>query len=114
MTTGRRIKQVTRGSEFTFTLESEFGIEEIDAYEGETIATALLASGQRFLRYTWVEGRPRGLFCAAGSCYDCLVEVDGRPNIRACSTEARPGIKVRLFKSPQREGKDIGEEDAPA
>ena len=28
--------------------------------------------------------RSRGMFCGMGICFDCLVPVDGRPNVRAC------------------------------
>ena len=62
---------------------------------GETVASVMLASGSRALRNTRKEGRPRGLFCGIGVCYDCLVVVDGRANVRACMTRAVPGMKVR-------------------
>jgi len=63
--------------------------------EGQTVGAALWASGVRSLRTTRVEGRPRGMFCGIGICFDCLVVVDGRPDERACVTPARPGLDVR-------------------
>ena len=51
--------------------------------------------GSRALRNTRKEGKPRGLFCGIGVCYDCLVVVDGRANVRACMTRAVPDMKVR-------------------
>jgi NADH dehydrogenase/NADH:ubiquinone oxidoreductase subunit G len=30
-----------------------------------------------------------------GVCFDCLVEVNGQPNVQACMTQARDGMKVR-------------------
>ena len=65
------------------------------AHQGETVASVMLASGSRALRNTRKEGKPRGLFCGIGVCYDCLVVVDGRANVRACMTGAVPGMKVR-------------------
>ena len=58
---------------------------------GQTVAAVLLAAGVRSWRTTRVAGRPRGLFCGIGACFDCLVTVNGTPSVRACLTEARPG-----------------------
>ncbi len=38
--------------------------------------------------------RPRGLLCVAGRCPNCLVTVDDVPNVRACTEQVRPGMKV--------------------
>ena len=65
------------------------------AHQGETVASVMLASGSRALRNTRKEDKPRGLFCGIGVCYDCLVVVDGRANVRACMTRAVPGMKVQ-------------------
>ena len=68
--------------------------EELTAYEGESIAAALLASGRRFTRWTARAGEPRGYFCGMGVCQDCLVTVDGLPNVRACMTPVRDRLRV--------------------
>lgn len=67
---------------------------EVRAYEGESIAAALVASGRRFTRWTAHTGEPRGYFCGMGVCQDCLVTVDGLPNVRACVTPVRDGMRV--------------------
>jgi predicted molibdopterin-dependent oxidoreductase YjgC len=72
-----------------------FDGEESWADEGQSVAAALLAAGRRVWRYTTERGRPRGLFCGMGVCFDCLVEVDGRPNRRACQTAVAQGLSVR-------------------
>lgn len=46
------------------------------------------------LRSTDVGGAPRGVFCGMGSCFDCLVTVDGRPGVRACMTPVVAGMRV--------------------
>ncbi|HEX2804699.1 MAG TPA: (2Fe-2S)-binding protein [Kineosporiaceae bacterium] len=61
---------------------------------GQSIGAALWAAGVRSWRTTRVEGRPRGLFCGIGVCYDCLIEVDGRGDQRACVVPARAGFQV--------------------
>ena len=68
--------------------------EELTAYEGESIAVALLASGRRFTRWTARAGEPRGYFCGMGVCQDCLITVDGLPNVRACMTPVRDRLRV--------------------
>ena len=64
------------------------------AREGQTIAGALLSHGIRVFRHTRQGERPRGLFCGIGVCYDCLVVVDGVPNVRACMTPVRRGMRI--------------------
>jgi len=68
--------------------------EPVLAFEGETIATALIASGRRTLRHTQ-KGTPRGIFCGVGVCFDCVMEVDGESSVRSCITLVRPGMRVR-------------------
>ncbi|MEV0647362.1 (2Fe-2S)-binding protein [Phytomonospora sp. NPDC050363] len=63
----------------------------VPAEEGQTIGAALHAAGMRSWRTTRFGGRPRGLFCGIGVCFDCLVTVNGRTSIRACLAPARDG-----------------------
>ena len=67
---------------------------EIPAKSGEPIAAALLASGVRVFRKTAKKGYPRGVFCGIGHCTDCVMTVDGKPNVRTCVTPVRAGMKV--------------------
>ncbi len=68
--------------------------EPIEAFEGEPVATALMAAGRRVLRYTSKHHEPRGIFCALGRCTDCMMTVDGHPNVRTCITPVRDGMIV--------------------
>ena len=68
--------------------------QPIPAFEGEPIAAALLAAGYKVFRHTVKKGEPRGVFCAIGRCTDCVMTVDGRPNVRTCVTPAVDGMKV--------------------
>lgn len=70
--------------------------QQLTAYEGESIAAALLAAGRRLTRWTARTGEPRGYFCGMGVCQDCLVTVDGRPNVRACVTPVEEGLRVEM------------------
>jgi predicted molibdopterin-dependent oxidoreductase YjgC len=66
----------------------------IPAFAGESVAAALLAAGIRALRETGREKAPRGLYCGMGVCFECLVQIDGRPNLRACMTSVADGMHV--------------------
>ena len=68
--------------------------KKISAYEGEPIAAALTAAGIKVFRFTPNKGKPRGLFCAVGRCTDCVMTVNGEPNVRTCVTAATQGMKV--------------------
>jgi predicted molibdopterin-dependent oxidoreductase YjgC len=69
------------------------------AREGETIAAALLAAGVRTNRYTPKRHEPRGLFCAIGQCTDCVMVVNGVPNVRTCVTPVAPGMTIKTQRS---------------
>ena len=71
-----------------------FDGRRIDFRDGWTVGAALTAAGVRSWRTTRVADRPRGLFCGIGICFDCLVTVNGRPNQRACLTEAHQGDQI--------------------
>lgn len=59
------------------------------------IAVALKACGVMVHRYTKKEHQPRGIFCAIGRCTDCVMIVDGKPNIRTCVTPLKAGMKIQ-------------------
>ena len=58
------------------------------------MASALSAAGVSIFSRGFKYHRPRGLLCAAGRCPNCLVTVDDVPNVRACTEQVRPGMKV--------------------
>lgn len=66
----------------------------LEGYEGEPIAVALRAAGVMAHRYTAKKHEPRGIFCAIGRCTDCVMIVNGKPNIRTCITPLEEGMKV--------------------
>lgn len=68
--------------------------EPMAAFEGESVAAALLAAGARVLRTTARDGAPRGLYCGMGVCFECVMTVDGRPNVRTCQTPVRDGMRI--------------------
>ena len=73
----------------------EFDGKEMEGYEGEPIAAALKAAEVMVHRSTQKEHKPRGIFCAIGRCTDCVMIVDGVPNVRTCNTPLKAGMVVR-------------------
>lgn len=86
----RRISRVRRGRPF----EIEVDGRVVEAYQGETVATAILAAGIRSFwqdEYGFAPGR---VFCNMGVCQQCLVTINRQPNCQACKTLVQPGMKV--------------------
>jgi sarcosine oxidase, subunit alpha len=69
--------------------------DAIDAFAGDTIGSALFASGRRVFSRSFKYHRPRGLLCCSGHCANCQMTVDGVPNVRVCTTPVRDGVEVR-------------------
>ena len=67
----------------------------VNAREGDSVSAALLASGLDVRRSTAVSGATRLPYCMMGVCFECLVEVDGKPSRQACMTTVRDGMAVR-------------------
>ena len=80
-----------KGREVQFTYDGR----EMTGYEGEPIAEALHAAGVMVHRYTTKKHEPRGMFCAIGRCTDCVMIVDGKPNVRTCITPLAAGMHVQ-------------------
>ena len=95
-----------------------FEDQPVTARAGEAVIAALLASGVRVLRTMPRSGEARGGYCLVGRCPDCLVEVDGQPNVRACVTPVRAGMRVRrqlgLGSSAAASDGDASDSGAPA
>ncbi|MFC9500697.1 (2Fe-2S)-binding protein [Streptomyces sp. NPDC056975] len=83
----RRTAQA-RGAAVTFTVDGE----PVHACAGETVATAMLATGTTFERDR--TGAPRAPLCNMGTCFECVATVDGRPLTRTCLTPAREGLTI--------------------
>ena len=78
--------------------------EPVRARVGQTVAAALLSAGERVLRRTRASGDARGVYCAMGVCYECVVKVDGVIE-RACMREVRDGMRIERLQRFERSGK---------
>lgn len=82
---------IEKGCPVHFTFDGR----DMEGYEGEPIAAALRAAGVMTHRHTVKRGEPRGIFCAIGRCTDCVMVVDGTPNVRTCMTPLKEGMRVQ-------------------
>ena len=76
-------------------IEFEFNGRPVHAYEGDTIGSALYASGVRIFSRSFKYHRVRGMLCVSGNCPNCLMTVDGVPNVRVCVRRVEQGMKVK-------------------
>ncbi len=78
----------------TETVSFTFEGQRLEGRYGESLAAALIAAGILAFRQTR-SGAERGIFCGMGVCQDCLVEVNGQANQRACMTKLDRSMAVR-------------------
>jgi D-hydroxyproline dehydrogenase subunit gamma len=67
---------------------------------GDSVAVALLAAGLSHTRRSSISGTPRAPWCLMGTCFECLVNIDGVPDRQACMTPVREGMRVRRQLDP--------------
>ena len=83
-------ERIDRTEEVVFT----FRRTPVRAYAGDTFGSALFAAGQRVFSRSFKYHRPRGLLCCSGSCPNCMMTVDGTPNVRVCAEPVRQGADL--------------------
>jgi len=77
------------------TVTLRFEDELISVPAGTSVAAALLLKGAGNFRTTPVKSSPRAPYCMMGVCFECLVEIDGKPSRQACLTTVSDGMVVR-------------------
>ncbi|MGH3059491.1 MAG: 2Fe-2S iron-sulfur cluster-binding protein, partial [Gaiellaceae bacterium] len=87
----RRGEQIDRDRPLTF----RFGESAMQGYEGDTVGSALYAAGLRTFSRSFKYHRNRGLLCCTGHCPNCMMSVDGVPNVRVCVEPLREGAHVQ-------------------
>jgi sarcosine oxidase subunit alpha len=81
---------VQRGKSVNITVDGK----PIEAYQGETVAAAMLAVGIRTFNKSHKHKQPRSLYCGMGVCYECLVTINGVHAQRACVTNVEEGMVI--------------------
>lgn len=86
--------EISRGRKISLRVDGQ----DIEACEGESVASALFAAGIATLRLSHKHQTPRGLYCGMGVCYECLVTIDDVHAQRACVTPAVDGMVIETCK----------------
>lgn len=82
-----------------------------EGFQGDTIASALLANGVQTLRVHEASGTSRGIYCNIGHCYECRVTVNDMPSTRACLTLIEQDMNIesgKMLSKPASGGADHG------
>ena len=87
----QRGERIDRSKPVSFTFDGW----RIDGFEGDTIASAAFAAGKRVFSRSFKYHRPRGLLCCSGHCPNCMMTVDGVPNVRTCVEPIREGAVAK-------------------
>ena len=96
---------ISRDRPITFDFEGR----RVRAFEGDTVGSALAAAGVTVTGRSFKYHRARGLFCMTGACPNCLMQIDGIPNVRSCTEPARQGMRVYRQNAWPSAGRDIHE-----
>ncbi|NLU72651.1 FAD-dependent oxidoreductase [Streptomyces sp. HNM0575] len=83
-------EQIDRESRLSFTWNGA----RLEAYEGDTIASALAASGVRLISRSFKYHRPRGLLTADFLDPGCVVQAGDEPNVRGGHRLVTDGMRV--------------------
>jgi sarcosine oxidase, subunit alpha len=83
-------ERIDRSEEVVFS----FLGKPVTGFRGDTFGSALYAAGQRVFSRSFKYHRPRGLLCCSGSCPNCMMAVDGVPNVRVCAEPVRQGANL--------------------
>ncbi len=70
--------------------------KEVPAYRGETLLAALIAAGYKKLKTSPLYHEPRGPLCGMGTCFECIVTVNGIPNTQSCMTEVENNMEIKI------------------
>ncbi|MBA2768982.1 MAG: (2Fe-2S)-binding protein, partial [Sporichthyaceae bacterium] len=81
---------IDREAEFTFSWNGR----TFPAYRGDTIASALAATGVRVFSRSFKYHRPRGLLTASHLDPGCMVQVGDEPNVRGAHRLVAAGMDV--------------------
>ncbi len=101
--------RIDRSRRFTFTFDGR----EVEAYEGDTVASALLAEGTHMVTRSFKYHRPRGIVGAGSEDPAGLVQLHGTgadalPNTRATEQAAYPGLDVHAQNCWPSLERDVG------
>jgi predicted molibdopterin-dependent oxidoreductase YjgC len=75
---------------------------EMKVPAGISVAAAVLGHGHagHTSRHA-VDGTTRAPYCLMGVCFECLMEIDGKPDVQSCLVTVRDGMVVNRQDAPR-------------
>ena len=70
--------------------------KEIVASQGDTVVAAMLVAGFVYTGITPAKEKRRAPYCMMGICFDCIVEINGIHNKKACQILVQEGMRVNI------------------
>jgi predicted molibdopterin-dependent oxidoreductase YjgC len=67
--------------------------QTINLPKGMNLAAALLACGITTFRHTPLSQAPRAPFCMMGTCFECILHINGVPT-QACMVKVEEGLAI--------------------
>ena len=73
-----------------------FDDKPLEVPAGISVAAAVLghAHAGETCRHP-VDGSPRAPYCLMGVCFECLMEINGQPDVQSCLVTVQEGMAVR-------------------
>lgn len=72
-----------------------------DVPAGISVAAAVLghSHADHFYEHS-LDGSKRAPWCLMGVCFECMLEIDGKPNVQSCMVQVAEGMVVNTQKRP--------------
>ena len=77
------------------TVTIHFEGQRLQVPANETVAAAVLAANPGYTRTTAISGDKRAPYCMMGTCFECLMEIDGVQNRQTCMATVADGMIVK-------------------
>ena len=76
--------------------------------QGFSAAAAMLLHNQGATRTSALSGEGRAPYCMMGVCFECLMEINGKPNQQGCLVTTTKNMHINRQQG-KREANDVGE-----
>jgi len=78
------------------TVSIVFDGKKIEVPAGISVAAAVLGHAHPRETYTNpVDGSPRVPYCLMGTCFECMMEINGEENVQSCMVTVQEGMVVK-------------------
>jgi hypothetical protein len=73
----------------------------IVVHAGDTAAAAAMLAGLSHTRTSPVDNSPRAPYCMIGTCFECLLVIDGVASRQGCLVQVREAMRIERQVGPR-------------